>query len=162
MKHCALNLAETPCGDDHDMSRRFLIALAPLLILAGTAHATSESKPVGDYVDILPLALPIVAQGRLVNYVFVTVRINVVKGANVAKLRDQEPFFRDALVRAAHRTPFTLQSDYQKIDEARLNAAMTREAAAIAGPGLVKSVVITSQVSQRRVGGSRPAPKPTL
>ncbi len=41
------------------------------------------------------------------NYVFVIVRINLTTTANAAQLREKEPFFRDALVRAGHRTPFS-------------------------------------------------------
>ena len=43
--------------------------------------------------------MPIVVDGQLVNYVFVYVRINLKSGADVTKMREKEPFFRDALVR---------------------------------------------------------------
>lgn len=112
-------------------------------------------KDVGQYVDLLPVALPIVADGRLVNYVFVYVRINLTPRAIPNQLRLKEPHFRDALVRAGHRTPFTLASDYSKIDAAKLSAAMMREGAAIAGPGQIKSVVVTSQQPRRRVATPR-------
>ncbi|MGA0608506.1 hypothetical protein ACO2Q0_21140 [Phenylobacterium sp. VNQ135] len=147
------------------MIRRTLItaALAGSLAAAGaaipaTASASggeAASKDVGQYVDLLPVALPIVADGRLVNYVFVYVRINLTSGANPAPLRAKEPHFRDALVRAGHRTPFTLASDYSKIDAARLSATMMREGLAIAGPGQIKSVVVTSQQPRRRVATPR-------
>lgn len=136
------------------MLRRLLIALAPLLILSQAAHA-SEAKgaktDVGQYVELQPLAMPIVIRGELVNYVFVYVRLNLASSANVTRLREMEPYFRDALVRAGHRTPFVVPSDYQKVDETRLTATMMREAIAIAGPGQIKSVVVTSQTPSRRV-----------
>jgi hypothetical protein len=142
------------------MLRRLLIALAPLLILSQAAHA-SEGKPpktdVGQYVELQPLAMPIVIRGELVNYVFVYVRLNLTSGANVMRLREMEPFFRDALVRAGHRTPFVIVTDYQKVDEARLSAVMMREAIAIAGPGQIRSVVVTAQTPSRRVPQPRPA-----
>jgi hypothetical protein len=96
--------------------------------------------------------------GQLVNYVFVYVRINLTGGADVIRLRAKEPFFRDALVRDAHRTPFLVPGDWQKVDAARLSAALSRDAAAIAGPGAIASVVVTSQTPQRRVMPPRPAP----
>jgi flagellar basal body-associated protein FliL len=140
------------------MLRRALIAL-PLILLPAAARAAEkkaetkegEAKEVGQYVDLSPVALPIVAQGRLVNYVFVYVRINLTGKADVPRLREKEPHFRDALVRAGHRTPFTLASDYSKIDTAKLSATLQRDAAAIAGPGLIRSVVVTSQSPRRRV-----------
>jgi len=144
------------------MLRRSLLAAAPLALLAAPALASGgggkeEKVVVGQYVDLSPVALPIVVDGRLVNYVFAYVRINLTAGANSVKLREKEPFFRDALVRAGHRTPFTNPKDYTVLDSAKLTAALSREAAAIAGPGTVKSVVITSQTPKRRLG--LPTPK---
>ena len=142
------------------MQRRRLIALAPLMILASSAHAGEEKGPpkeVGQYVDLQPTPMPIVVKGELVNYVFVYVRLNLTGGANVARLRDKEPYFRDALVRAGHRTPFVLANDYQKVDEPRLTAAMLREALVIAGPGQIRSIAVTSQAPQKRVSQPRPA-----
>ncbi|MDB5422769.1 MAG: hypothetical protein JWQ29_185 [Phenylobacterium sp.] len=143
------------------MQRRLFISLAPLLFLASTAGASEDAKApkqdVGQYVDMQPLAMPIVVKGELINYVFVYVRLNLTSRANVAQLRDKEPYFRDALVRAAHRTPFVVAGNYEKVDEARLTATMMREAVAIAGPGQIRSAVVTSQAPQKRVAPSRPA-----
>src|ERR1700748_2054297 len=148
------------------MFKRPLILAATLLTavsltLAGAAHAADEKKDkkdksVGQYVDLQPVALPIVVDGRLVNYVFVYVRVNLKPGADVIKTREKEPAFRDALVRDAHRTPFVLPHDWQKVDETKLIADMTRETTAIAGPGVVGSITITSQTPQRRVMPPRP------
>jgi hypothetical protein len=138
-----------------------LAALAAPFAAATPAAAAAAGggapppKDVGQYVDLLPVALPIVVDGRLVNYVFVYVRINLTSAAMPNRLREREPHFRDALVRAGHRTPFTLPGDYSKIDTAKLAAAMMREGAAIAGPGQVRSVVVTSQQPRRRVAAPR-------
>lgn len=136
------------------MIRRALIA-AFLTLAAATAQASEPKKEgkgdVGQYVDLQAVGLPIVSQGRLVNYVFVYVRINLTSGANAARLREREPFFRDALVRAGHRTPFTNPADLSAVDVAKLTAALTREATAIAGPGQIRSVVVTSQAPRRRI-----------
>ena len=142
------------------MLKRLLIALAPLLILGQAAHASESKAPksdVGQYVELQPLAMPIVIRGDLVNYVFVYVRLNLTSSANVTRLREMEPFFRDALVRAGHRTPFVIPTDYQKVDEARLTASMMREAIALVGPGQIKSAVVTAQTPSRRVPQPRPA-----
>jgi hypothetical protein len=136
------------------MLRRALLT-APFALAAGGALATEEKKEskgdVGQYVDLQPVGLPIVAKGQLVNYVFVYIRINLTSAANAAKQREREPYFRDALVRAAHRTPFTLATDWTKIDEGKLTTALLREASAITGPGQIRSVVVTSQQPRRRV-----------
>ena len=138
------------------MDRRALIAFAPLALLAAPAWASEEKKPVkadGQYVDLSPVALPIVVRGLLVNYVFVSVRIQLSTLANTGKLRTREPYFRDALVRAGHRAPFfTLATDYTKIDEVKLKAVLLREAIAIGGAKEVKSVTLLSQSPKKRTG----------
>ena len=133
------------------MLRRSLIAAAVALAATPVLAAEKEGKgDVGMYVDLQPVGLPIVLNRQLVNYVFVYVRINLTSGANVSRLREKEPFFRDALVRAGHRTPFTKPSDLGAVDEQKLTAALSREAAAIAGPGQIRSVVVTQQAARRR------------
>jgi hypothetical protein len=139
------------------MLKSLLILLFPLALLAARPAVAAEApKAVGQYVDLQPLALPIVVDGQLVNYVFVYVRINLANGADIIHLRTKEPFFRDALVRESHRTPFVLPNDWQKVDERKLSAALMRDAAQIAGPGAVSSVVVTSQAPRRRVMPPRP------
>lgn len=138
------------------MDRRALIAVTVALLATSTTHAAEEKKKegkgdVGQYVDLQPVGLPIVLNGRLMNYVFVYIRINLSNTANASKLREKEPYFRDALVRAGHRTPFTLPTDISKIDTVKLTAALTREANTIAGPGQIRSIVVTSQAPRRRM-----------
>ena len=141
------------------MDRRTLIA-AVAALAATSAHANEPKKEggkqdVGQYVDLQPVGLPIVSNRSLVNYVFVYVRINLTSAANAANLRTKEPYFRDALVRAGHRTPFTLPSDLSKIDVPRLTGALRQEANRIAGPGQILSVVVTSQAPRRRINTPR-------
>jgi hypothetical protein len=135
---------------------RLLILSLPLLLLAGAAQAEEKPQTVGQYVDLQPVALPIVVNGQLVNYVFVYVRVNLT--GDVSRLRSKEPFFRDALVREAYRTPFVVPGDWEKVDERKLTAVMLRDARAIVGAEAVSSVVVTSQSPQRRVMPPRPSP----
>jgi hypothetical protein len=94
------------------------------------------------------VALPIVANGRLINYVFVSIKLVLAAGVDGAAVRAKEPYFRDALVRAAHRAPFCLSTDYTHVDVPRVRAEVMSDAVAIVGRGVVTSVVITKQVSQ--------------
>ena len=141
------------------MRRIFLIAGLAALAAAGPAGAAGaskkEEKTASAHVDIAPVALPVVVRGQIVNYVFVGVRLNLAPMANVQKLREQEPFFRDALVRAAHRAPFTKADDYLVIDEARLKAVMLKEGVRIGGKD-VQSVAVLSQTPKRRTGVPKP------
>jgi len=142
------------------MDRRTLLTAAIALSAVSPAQAAEEKKKdekgdVGQYVDLQPVGLPIVSNRVLVNYVFVYVRINLTSLANASKLREKEPYFRDALVRLGHRTPFTLPSDLSKIDTVRLTAALKTEVVRIVGPGQVTSVVVTSQAPRRRISTPR-------
>ena len=129
--------------------------LAALLAATLARPALGAPAQVGQYVDVQPVGLPIVMHGQLINYVFVYLRLNLAAGADALRLRDREPYFRDALVRSAHRTPFVFPGDPNRIDESRLAMVMMREAAAIAGPGAVRSVVVTSQAPQHRLANPR-------
>lgn len=139
------------------MLRRVVLLLtASLSLLSATAQAApSAPAQVGQHVELQPVGLPIIVRGQLVNYVFVYVRLNLSGGADTARIRAKEPFFRDALVRLAHRMPFTRADDYNKIDQARLTAALLHEAAGIAGPNAVRSIVVTSEFPRYRIATPR-------
>jgi hypothetical protein len=131
-----------------------------LLALAGSAWAAGDPQTgVDDYsVTLSTVALPVVAGGEVVNYVFVTAKVMLNPRADQFALRDKEPFFRDALVRDAYRTPFVVAGDYNRIDEAKLDAALFGDAVAIAGQGNVRGVVVVSQTAQRFVRAPHAAP----
>jgi hypothetical protein len=141
------------------MLRRAFISALPLTLLAGpslAARAPPKDKAAGgQYVDISPVALPVVARDLVVNYVFVAVRLNLSQVANIQKLREREPFFRDALVRAGHRTPFTSKTDYLSLDVARLKTVMLKEAVRLGGKD-IQSVSVMSQTAKRRTGVPKP------
>jgi hypothetical protein len=120
------------------MDRRALLLSAPIALAAGAALADEA----GQFVDLAPVALPVVVDGKLINYVFVYVRINLTGAADLVRERDKEPYFRDALVRAGHRTPFTRFDDYTRLDEAKLKATLYQAAVGIGGPGTIASIEI--------------------
>ena len=134
-----------------------VLALALAVLASTPALAGEGAKPGGgQYVDLAPVALPVVLDNRVINYVFVSVRVNLTPGANAPRLQAKEPYFRDALVRAGHRTPFTRGNDYTMLDDAKLKAAMYSAATAIAGAGNVASVIILSETPKSRSGLPRP------
>ena len=134
--------------------RAVLLAFTSLLVLAAIPASAAEGSkgPVGQYVDLQPVAVPVVDGGRLRNYVYVTVRLNLSARVDPTVLQAKAPYFRDALVRSSHRTPFTVPGDWTRIDEAALKASLFRQASAIAGPGVITGVVISSTQPQRRAG----------
>ena len=141
------------------MKRRLLIA-GLLGLAARPALAEGAEKaavPAGRYIDISPVAIPILADGRLVNYVFVAIRVHLAPTADAAKWRAKEPYFRDALARIGNRNSFADPKDYASVDGPRLAAAFRREAVAIAGND-VKSISILSQTPKQRTGLPRRRP----
>jgi hypothetical protein len=142
------------------MLRRSLIAALPILAVASAAQAAGggsgkDKAPTAQHVDISPVALPVVVDGRVINYVFLEMRLNLSALANLAKLQEKEPYFRDALVRMGHRRPFTRKSDYLSLDEARLKSFMLAEAQRIGGKDVTGAEVM-SQTPKRRTGVPQP------
>ncbi len=140
------------------MRRRDLFALGTLA-LAGTAVATNAAAsdaPSGGggapTANIAGVGLPIISGGRIRNYVFVTISLTLGGHFTAEQMRAKEPYFRDALVRAAHRTPFVLPNDWTQVDAPALCAAMMRIAPSIAGAGGITNVQVALQSPRRRTG----------
>lgn len=137
------------------MRRRDLIAAsAALPVLSAASDALAGDRPAagGASISMPGVGLPIIAGGRLRNYVFVSLRLHLGGSATPESMRPKEAFLRDALVRAGHRTPFTVPDDWTVIDTAALSASLMRSAATIAGRGSVTRVEIVSQAPRRRTG----------
>jgi len=139
------------------MRAKALLIAAILVSAAAPAFAADEPpKPDDQAIKLSPLALPIVVEGHVVNYVFVTVKVDLAPSANAMALRDKEPTFRDALVRDAYRTPFVTPGNYNRLDEVRLKAVFIRDAIAIAGAGQVRGIEVLNQQAQHFI---RPQPQ---
>lgn len=137
------------------MRRRDLIAASaalPVLAAGSEALASDRPAPAAPSISIAGVGLPIIAGGRLRNYVFVSLRLHLGGSATPESMRPKEAFLRDALVRAAHRTPFTVADDWTVIDTAALSASLVRAAVPIAGRGSVTRVEVVSQAARRRTG----------
>jgi hypothetical protein len=139
-----------------------LIAGVALSSAARPAGAAEKADKPGEgsarYLNISPVAAPIVVDGMLVNYIFLTIRIELRGGVDVTRLREKEPYFRDALVRAAHRHPFVKPGDYIHVDEAAVKRSVKEDAERIAGPGTVASVTIVGAQPQKVRGIFAPTP----
>jgi hypothetical protein len=137
------------------MRRRDIFALGTLALAgAATTASASDDAPAqgGMSLNIAGVGLPIIADGRIRNYVFVTVRLTLAAGQTPETMRAKEPYYRDALVRAAHRTPFVLADDWTRIDAAAVSAMMMRVAPTISGPGSIARAEVALQAPRRRTG----------
>ena len=135
------------------MRRRDLVATAA--VLAAVARpALAEEAPAGGQnlnLNMPSIGLPVIVGGRLRNYIFVSLRLHLGGAATPQTMRAKEAFLRDALVRAAHRTPFVLADDWNRIDAAAVSAGMMRFASTIAGRGSVTRVDVVSQAPRQQV-----------
>lgn len=135
------------------MRRRDLLAASAILTAVAAPAAASDRAPApGPALNISGVGLPVISGGRIRNYVFVSLRLHLGGSATPETMRPKEAYLRDALVRAAHRTPFTVADDWTRLDGAALSASLMRSAATIAGRGLVTRVEIISQAPRRRTG----------
>ena len=128
---------------------RSLSTVLFLLALAGPAAAAEPAAPKPPpHMDLYPFAAPIVQDGRLVNYVFVTVRMHGAPGTDASGLKRLEPKLRDAMVRAAHRRSFARADDPTMVDPARVAALAMAEGRRIGGA--FASAEVKKQTPQRR------------
>ncbi len=129
-----------------------MIAVAPVQpVLAAEGKDKDKDKTAAQTIALEAVALPIIVDGRLINYVFCSIRLDLYPNANGAKVRAKEEYFRDDLVRVGHRTPFVLKNDYTRVDDARVRAEILRIAPSLVGPGLIRSATIVKQASQKAV-----------
>lgn len=137
------------------MDRRTLITAGTVALTSGVASAalaSSDAPAAPAALSIAGLGLPVIEGGRLRNYVFVALRLELGAGKTVEQMRPKEAFYRDALVKAAHRTPFTVPGDWTRLDERALSAALVSASVAISGRGSVRRVEVVSQSPRRRTG----------
>lgn len=140
------------------MRRRTLIAAGTAALTGAASQASAQSHGGGDApvpsLNINGVGLPVITGRRLRNYVFVTLRLHLGAHATPEALRHKEAFFRDALVKAGHRTPFVLANDWTRLDANALSASLMRSAVAIAGRGTVTRVEVVSQAPRRQISAS--------
>ncbi len=136
------------------MRRRLAIALSCLVLAqTGAASAAEPKKPAQpDYFDLQPIGFPVMSKGALVNYVFISFRLLLKPGQDAAKLREREPYMRDALVRQGSRVPFNGPTDFVHLDDVRLKAAALAASRDFFGPDVVTSVQVLTETPQRRTG----------
>ena len=114
------------------------------------ASGGGEAKKAGNAsVQLGAVAIPVTVDGRLANYIFLNIRINLTMTADEAKFREKEPYFRDSLVHVASRVSFAQTGKDYLLDEPRFKQVMAVEWAKITGPGVIKSIDVLSQSPKR-------------
>ena len=138
-----------------------VVALSAPVLASSSALASSEKKADGEpavapAVNFSPIGLPVIVDGRIRNYVFVTLKLHLGGEATAETIRPKQPFFKDALVRTAHTAPFTMPDDWASLSANKINAAMMAIAGVVA-PHSVTSCEVVTQVPRRRTGMTPPS-----
>ena len=118
----------------HAVARAIAAAMIASTLLAGLANASGGGGGHGDAkekakeedgaaasgrsMDAPYLAVPVVRDGRLVNYLFISLRIEIAPQVDLWRTRERAHFLRDALVRAGHSTDLADPHDNNALNEA--------------------------------------------
>ncbi len=137
-----------------------MLATSCLVGLAAMGTVQAEEKkdskpPPMDTVETTPIGVPIIWHGRIVNYVFIRLRLHLKRASDNDRVRSKEPFLRDLVVHAAHRTPFTLVDDVNHIDGPALCRAIFKDLNTLLGGDPLQSLEVYEQVAQHAL--PRPA-----
>ena len=148
------------------MKRAVIMAMIASTLLAGLANGASATGPTaaakgGDAadsgaaarsMDAPYLAVPVVRNGQLVNYLFVSARIEIAANVDLWRTREKAHFLRDALVRASHANDLADAEDTDALNEARAIEVYRAAAARALGEGVVTRVAIVASYSSRGSG----------
>jgi hypothetical protein len=142
----------------NNLTRRILItaAVGALVAMAAPAVASEKKKEGGEQAldptyKLGSMTIPIIANGRIVNYVFVAMTLKLTSGTEVGSFKDKEPALRDAIVRAAYKTPFTRPDTWKEVDGPRLTSFVLGQCAVLFGKGKVASVEIVKQIPRQQL-----------
>lgn len=76
-------------------------------------------KDDGRSVEIPTLVVPVFEDGELLNYIFVSLSLQIADGVDPWKVRGQAHYVRDAMIRAAHHESLGVKGHAHKLDRKR-------------------------------------------
>lgn len=147
----------------HAVARAIAAAMIASTLLAGLAAASgpedaAKTKEEGGEelssrsMDAPYLAVPVVRDGQLVNYLFVSIRVEISSGVDLWRTREQAHFLRDALVRASHAHDLSDPNDPNVLNEARAREVYRAAAVQALGERAVAGVSIVASYSSQGSG----------
>jgi hypothetical protein len=149
----------------HAIARAIAAAMIASTLLAGLANAAGDAekaKAKGETeegeqlssrsMDAPYLAVPVVRDGVLVNYLFVSIRIEITNHVDLWRTRERAHFLRDALVRASHANDLADPGDSNALNEARALDVYRAAAIQALGERAVGPVTIVATYSSQGSG----------
>jgi hypothetical protein len=134
-----------------------VLAAAPVApaLAAGGGEKKAEDPGSQRVMEIRNLVAPVVRDGRLVNYLFLDIKIDLGDG-DIWKLRDKSHFVRDAMIRAVHKTSIASAARDDKADMARAVQVLDGATKQVLGAAAVKGVTVTSVSALKVSAGAKP------
>lgn len=147
----------------HAVARAIAAAMIASTMLAGLAAAAGpqeNAKARGEggeelssrSMDAPYLAVPVLREGRLVNYLFVSIRVEISSAVDLWRTREQAHFLRDALVRASHAHDLSDPNDPNLLNETRAVEVYRAAAVQALGERAVAGVSIVASYSSQGSG----------
>jgi hypothetical protein len=147
----------------HAVARAVAAAMIASTLLAGLANASgggekekakAEEGPSASArsMDAPYLAVPVVRDGQLVNYLFVSLRIEISPSVDLWRTRERAHYLRDALVRASHSADLADPHDNNALNEARAIEVYRAAAIQALGERAVAGVSIVATYSSQGGG----------
>lgn len=152
----------------HAVARAIAAAMIASTLLAGLANASGggghgdaakekgkeDEGPAtsGRSMDAPYLAVPVVREGHLVNYLFVSLRIEINPQVDLWRTRERAHFLRDALVRASHSNDLADAHDNNTLNEALALQVYRTAAIQALGDRAVGAIQIVATYSSQGSG----------
>jgi hypothetical protein len=147
------------------VARAIAAAMLASTLLAGLANASGsapKAKAKGEEesgeqlssrsMDAPYLAVPVVRDGQLVNYLFVSIRIEIAPAVDLWQTRERAHFLRDALVRASHGNDLADPENNNVLNEARAIQVYRAAAVQALGERAISGVSIVATYSSQGSG----------
>ena len=86
------------------------------------------------------LVAPVIIDGQLAHYAYLSVTLILPDDSNKLMLLDKIPYIHDAFLREVHGLPIILGNDPNVLDDEGLGSRLLSLCEGIVGPGIVKKV----------------------
>jgi hypothetical protein len=107
-------------------------------------------------VDMPIIVAPLVVDGELKNYAFVTMQLDIAPGHDPWRVRSQAAYLRDAMLRAAHEQPVNPPHDSGSIDPEIATRVWTAAAERVLGDGVVGGLhIVGADIRYPELTGGR-------
>lgn len=141
---------------------RLAAALMLLMCLfAGLASASSHApaKPEAERekgsgfsgpriptIQMPALVTPVVVNGELQHYVFLSITLELTSDEYKTKMLEKIPYLQDAFLREVHRASVAKDNDPAVLDEEGVKGRLLGVSATVVGPNIVKAVALRNVV----------------